>query len=276
MTLEAQHASETAPEAGVEFPRPWGVHTLEGTGTHRVELGPITFWLRARNGEIWVAHAATPAEGRSDPEPPDVESWVRWAAGGDVRRIRLVPAFPDRPLVVEPEPAFRLLRHAEARVYVRVPLWVRVQLVEPAVTLVEVPTVPLSDTWFGDFIDGELCYWHHTTARREVTPDLFQRHLAMCPIRLSNQADGELKVEKIALRVAHLSLFATPTELWGDEASVRYEGEEAGSVIVMSGKPPREAPEAGLVAPPRVPIQRNFRTRSFARLKALSGLGGGF
>lgn len=202
--------------------------------------------------------------------------WSRWAVPSDGETIRLLPAFPDRPVVVEPERPFHLTRGSRVRVYVRVPLHVRIQTGGPApVTFARIPTVTLSDTWFGDFQEGELCYFLPTTARREILHEHFAPHLAACPLRLANGAEEDLKVEKLALRVAHLSLFARDEELWADESVVRYRGAELGSDLRTSGEAPPEVPEARRVAAPEVPAEKGLRARTFARIAQFPGFGTG-
>lgn len=265
---------EPSPSLAAGLRPPWGPHTIAGDETLPIKVGPLRLWFRFRNGEVWIAGAPKEAGVREVVESPGDEHWGRWAAGENARTVRLVPVFPDRPIVVEPELNFRLLRQAEARVYVRVALWVRVEVGDTGVTLLEIPTIRMSDTWFGGFIDGELCYWLPTTARRQIGPEHFEPHLAVCPLQLANHSAGELNVEKITLRVPHLSIFARDGGgFWADVARVRYEGDELGSSIDMTGEPPSDALAATLVTRPRIPIQRNFRTRTFARLKAISGLG---
>ncbi|MEX0979513.1 MAG: hypothetical protein WDZ89_00365 [Gemmatimonadota bacterium] len=270
----SQPAASPPATSDPRLPAPWGTHDIDAERTLPIRLGPLALWFRYRNSEIWIASAPAGDGFAVASQPPDAEQWVRWAVPAGSRTVRLVPVFPDRPIVVEPELSFRLLRHADARVYVRVTLWVRIELGDTGVTLLEIPIQRMSDTWFGGFVDGELCYWHPTTARREVCDELFHPHLAVCPLQLSNQSSGELNVQKIALRVAHLSLFVTGSGgFWADDTRVRYEGDELGSSVDMSGRPPDEAGNATLVTRPRLPIQRSFRTRTFARLKAFSGLG---
>lgn len=259
---------------------PWGEYTIPPTEPLTVGLGPLLLWARTWADEIWLAHSPgdwTRPEDVSGPEPPPEDaSWVRWPVPDGTDRLLLSPVLPPRSIVVEPELAFRLLPGTRARIFVRVPLWARVELAEGegAVPLTEVPTLVLSDTWWGGFTEGELCYWLPTTARRHQTRELFAPHLAMCPLQLSNRSDEELQVEKIALRVAHLSLFSDEGRLWADETRVRYRGEEEGSDIDTSGKAPAEASGAIRVRAPRSPVPRGFRARTFARLRALSGLGG--
>lgn len=271
--------SEPAPD-GLSLP--WGRHALDAGETLTLEVGPLTLRVRSTADEVWVAHdpgdwtRTGRGAARGTPSPPEAGDWARWPVPAEPGGISLSPVFPPRPVVVEPEHSFRLLPRAEARVFVRVPLWARLAL-PPADgrALAEVPAVVLSDTWWGTPTDGELCYWLSTTARREVSADVFAPHLAVCPLRLSNRSDDELPVEKIVLRVAHLSIFGGEGRLWADETRVRYRGVDEGSDVEVAGSRPREAGDAVRVADPREPPpSRGFRARTFSRLKTLPGLGG--
>lgn len=242
-----------------------------------LRFGPRDLWLHFQQGEIRISTGVPAADGDPDaPEHPDPGSWSRWATPNGERDVLLRPALPDRAVVLEPELPFVLLPRTEARIYVRVPLWLRIEAdVGGGTVLEEVPIVDLSDTWWGGFIEGELCYWLHTTARREIRPELVEPHVAICPLQLVNQAAVDLRVEKLAFRVAHLTLFAHGTGFWADTSRVRYQGETEGSRIDMMGRAPREAEGATMVTPPRSPAARGLRERTFARLRSLPGLGGG-
>lgn len=268
-----------APTAAGLAP-PWGRHALDPDETLTLEIGPLRIWVRTTGDEIWMAHA--PGDwsraGRREPRdavaPADRE-WVRWPVAEEVGELSARPAFPARPIVVEPEHSFRLLPRAEARIFVRVPLVARLELPSLARPLADVPAVVLSDTWWGTATEGELCYWLGSTARRRVPDDVFEPHLAVCPLRLSNRSDDELPIEKIVLRVAHLSIFGDGGRLWSDETRIRFRGAAEGSVVEVAGSRPREAGDAARVAAPhREPPPRGFRARTFTRLRAFHGLGG--
>ena len=285
-------ASRPSPDAHA-LEAPWGPLPLPEDEIVPRRIGPRELWFQARDGEIWIAHAdaVSPDEARSGgpwteppaPEPPDEVEWFRWATPAGESELFLRPALPDRTLVLESERTFRLLTRAEARVYVRVPLWIRVELpigqtggqTGAPLLLEEVPTLAMSDTWWGGFMDGELAYWLPTTARREMLPELHHPHLAVCPLLLSNRSGSDLAVEKLALRAPHLSLFSHRQNLWADEARVTYQGLAEGSQIEVGGRSPEEAPGALLVTPPRTPSQKSFRARTFDRLRALPGVMGG-
>lgn len=266
-----------------ELPHPWGRHPLVEGETLALRLGARDLWVRSEQREIRLALGPDPRPGDPLPPPdqggptPDIE-WSRWVPPEGSGALELHPALPDRSLVLKPENSFRLLPRAEARVYVRVPLSIRIQLqVEGAqggIKLTEVPTLSMSDTWWGDKVDGELAYWLPTTARREMLPELHLLHLAACPLQLMNRSGVELEVEKLAFRVAHLSLFLHEGHFWADEARVTYHGEMEGSTVEMTGHSPEEAEGGALVCGPRDPIVRGFRARTFIRLRSMSGIGG--
>ncbi|HKJ03101.1 MAG TPA: hypothetical protein VJ997_11620 [Longimicrobiales bacterium] len=256
----------------------WGDRPAPAPGeTQRLGIGPLTLWIKGAEGEVWLAHARTAAGEAPPSEPPEEGDWSRWAFHDVAHHLRILPTLPDRPLVVKPEHPFTLLRRAAARVYMRVPAWVRVEVVEDqggrVSVLGETPTMHLSDTWWGDFQEGELAFWLPTMGRRELTPDLFDTHMVMSVIQLDNLSNDDLRVEKLALRVEHLSIYEKDGWLWAEETRVNYHGEDEGSEIHMDDEPPREAEGAREITPARAQ-KRSFRTRTFARLKALSGWGG--
>jgi hypothetical protein len=262
---------------------PWGSFSLEEGSPQVRRVGPRDLWFLLQQGEVRLADA--PAEpGSPEPSaqsgtPEHAVAWTRWALPGSDRgpvRLSLRPAFPDRALIVQPEVPFALLPRAEARVFVRIPLSIQVELEQPtgeSLLLRTIPTIELSDTWWGGFLDGDLCYWLPTSARREVTPELLEPHLAICPLLMVNEAVSDLPVEKLSFRVEHLSLFSDGQGFWADESRVRYQGDDEGSHIDMTGRAPAEASDPKLVLAPPIPA-RGIRALTFHRLRYLSGLGG--
>lgn len=266
--------------ASPDLPAPWGTHALPEDGElETITCGPCVLWTKRRGDEVWLAHASgnwiESEVGRTDPEASDGADWTRWPMADRPETIRLSPVFPPRIMVIKPEASFQLLPRASARIFVRVPLWVAVSVGESnGNRLTEVPTVGLSDTWWGEVNEGELAYWLPTTARRQVDSTVVGEHQAICPLDLSNRSDEKLEVEKVALRVNHLSLFLGRDHLWSDVTRVRHQGAQEGSEIEVTGRGPREAGEVRKVAEPRTSISRTLRVRTFSRLRTLSGMGG--
>lgn len=266
MTTESEQASR----------RTWGEHDLEGSGLVTIPVGPVRLHLEAVAGEIraaWERSAALegPWEEEAWVQDPGELEWTRWAPGRWTGRVALAPAFPDRPVVVTPADPFHLMGGAEARIYVRLPLWIELQAVDQngTVPIASIPTSEWSDTWWGTPEEGELCYWLRSRARRAITEILFHPHMVICPLDLVNRSSDDLLVDKIALRVEYLSLYVQDGATWSDATRVRYQGEAEGSRLEMAGRPPREAPQAALLAPARVKMGRGFSARTFARLRSL-------
>lgn len=256
----------------------WGERPVPAHGeTVRLDVGPLSVWVRGVENELRVTFARRGAGEAPGAEPPPEAEWDRWALNDRQKTLRLLPALPDRPLVVKPEHAFTLMHRAQARIYMRIPAWVRLEVAErpggPGTLLVEIPTVPLSDTWWGDFMEGELAFWLVTQGRREITPELFEPHLIISAVQMENTANTDLQAEKLALRVEHLSIYEKDGWLWAEEVRVLYRGEDEGSDIHMDDKPPKEAEGAREISPARHQA-RSFRARTFARLKALTPWGG--
>jgi hypothetical protein len=241
---------------------------LEPGDQHELVLGTLQLKLRRTARELWLR------VGRSPGQEWDDDPWVRWAVQATAR-IELLPATPDRPLVVSTEHPYHLPPHAESHIFVRIPLFVRVVVVDGGaeIAVADVPASVLSDTWWGTFTEGELAYWLTTKARTELTDDLFLPHYGMCPLRLMNESEEALPIERFAVRVPHLSLFAEGGRTWTDRVTVRYEDSPEGSEIDFAGSAPPEAGAAKLVSAPRSPLERGFHAKTFDKLRTLSNLG---
>lgn len=255
----------------------WGERAMPAAGeVARLDVGPLTIWVRAQKDELWIASVRAEGPGEPDRALPDHAAWSRWALPEGYGTLRITPAFPDRSLVVKPEHPFTLMRRARARIYMRVPIWVRLEVAQGPggrwTPLTEIPTVTLSETWWGDFRDGELAYWIVTTGRTRLTPDLFLPHLVISAIQLDNLSDDDLTVEKHILRTEHLSMYEDEGRLWAEEVRIEYRGEDEGTEVHMDDRPPREADGAREISPARHQ-GKSFKARTFARFRALSGWG---
>lgn len=199
----------------------------------------------------------------------------RWTLPQEPKRIRLSPVFPDRSLVVKPEVNFRLSKNTSARVFIRVPIWVRVEIEigTESLFLTDIPLIILTSTWSGTFMDGELCYAITSGVKASTSPDPSRPYLAICPLDIANRSDEDLIVEKINLDVGSFSLFIHQEQLWSDDAQITYMGENEISEIKVNGNPPTEATSSELITEPRNPFMKSFSARTFATLKDFAGLG---
>ncbi len=233
------------------------------------EAGNLQVWLKRKDNEIWISHHHKQhgGEGRETAEnpPADVE-WSRWAPKEIGDSVTLLPVFPDLPLVINSEFPLRVSPGSSIQIFTRIPIWLRISMGKKDMLLTELPTVKLSRTWFGTPMEGELCYWAATKARRSLSNVERKPYLVSCPIQITNKTDGDLDFEKFCFRVERLKIFSYKDELWADETRIVYQGEEQNSDISMSGRLPKGMGNAELISPPRKPIQRSLATRTFRKI----------
>ncbi len=240
----------------------WASHGLEGDTPRSWSVGDLSLSALTVQDEIWLAHHHQQANVES--AEPAKKDWSRWALKKPSAAVSLKPVFPDKSVVVKPEVPFHLLPGVQVRVYVRVPLWVAVASSSKDEQLLsEFPAVVLSLTWFGTPMEGELCYWISSSARRQITTDLYKSHLAICPVQLKNSSEEDLLVDKLCLRVRWLSLFDAEGQLWSNETKVSYKGSDMVSQVSVSSGAPREAPGATLRSGPREHLRRSFGIKTF-------------
>jgi hypothetical protein len=261
-------STEGVPVAD-DRPRPWGEFELAVDDCRHWRIGPLGFWLRRKSREWQLAQedgdvAETVAASAEHP-PPDDATWTRWATDELVPPVRICPVTPDRAVVVRPADPFRILPHGSARIFVSLPVWVRIELMRPdgPQVLIDLPTVRLSNTWFGTLFEGQLCYWLSTTARRDNYGQDFPAHIANAPMAFSNSTGIELPLEKVALQTANLAIYQTPKMLWTSEVRVTSADPAEPQRIDVSTGPPTEAMGAKRLSEPREKRRESLFTRTF-------------
>ncbi len=246
----------------------WPIFKLTDGELFRHRIGPLTIFLRKHLNEIWAASSRNEEAG-SDPDAlPEKPEWNRMALPEEFEEFRIIPVLPDKPVIIDTEHSYRFVSKTRTRVYSRIPASVRITPVSREdLIIAEIPTVVLSETWFGTFTEGEFSYALSSKARRVLSEDLFEPHLIVCPMEIRNNSDHELKFEKICLRVERLSIFATENALWADETWITYQGKDTNSDMEMRGIAPAEAGDVKLVSRPRNPVKKSMGLKTFKLLK---------
>ncbi len=259
----------------------WGPSELPENAASFWQIGPLAFWLQ-RSAYEWrfaSEQRANAPEGTLIREHPTTRPLPE--QGPALRRLgfrrtagamRLLPALPDRPVVVQPASPFSLPPAEEIALHISTPLWVRIAVGQPLVEFVELPTQRPSDTWFGPNTRvGELCYALSTSARlrREDLP--VRPYRVLTELRLRNQADTVLTVEKVQLPLPNMALYASAAgELWTESVTLvrRDDGELA--ALELSKQAPAHLRQPSCLAEPRLPAERGLLLRAFGGL-----IGGG-
>jgi hypothetical protein len=246
----------------------WPTITLQDRQVCRHRIGPLTIFLKKLLNEVWVCSTRDESIRGEPAELPEKPDWVRMSLPDEYEKFRLQPAMPDMPVIIDTEHAYRFASKTRTRVFSRIPVWVRIAPESREdLVIAEIPTVILSETWFGSFTDGEHSYALSSTARRIFTEDLLEPHLVVCPIEIRNNSVSELKFEKVCLRVDRLSIYARGDSLWSDETVINYEGMDSDTDIEMKGVRPPEAGDAKMVSKPRSPVRKSIGQKTFRLLK---------
>lgn len=247
----------------------WGDRTLEEGTMEFVSIGNLHLWILFKDADLWIGYQYGTAEKGDTPEnqdPPEDLDWSRWAMDGDLRKIQLLPVFPDKPLVVKSEYPLKISSGTKIQVFARIPIWIRVSVTHKDYKLVELPIIKLSRTWFGTPLEGELCYHATTKARRSLSKVDSIPYMVNCPIEISNKSHEDLNFENFCYRVERLKIFLANNQLWADETQVVYHGESLNSDIIMTGKLPEGIKKEQLLTKPRKEVHKSLATRTFSRL----------
>jgi hypothetical protein len=253
------------------FEAPWQSVQAHADQAVGVRLGPLDLWTRQRGADLLLSSAYHPLlEDDRDirtleapvPETPD---WKRIGAWDDLGNLRMLPRFPDRPVLVRPQFPYTLLPGERIRFLVVVPVWVTLgREGEPPV--LQQPVLKLSNTWFGTPTSGELCYAIRTLAHREGDDLDNGSWQVVCPVRIRNQSKETVSFERLCLRVKHLSIYQHPTRgLWANESSVNFRGGDSWSRVAYARKPPVDLGEMTLLCEGEEDPQGTFIQRAITQ-----------
>lgn len=168
--------------------------------------------------------------------------------------VTLLPMLADRPIVVRPYAPLTIPGNNSVTLYVGTPLWLGVDFSGQARK--ELPVQLLSDTWMGSLTGrGELCYGSHTHARLDMAllPKLPYR--VSTPVTIRNKGRDSMKLERLSIPAAHLSLYLNDEGLLVTEPlSIVMEAETHQGIVEIgkaaAGKvftPPREYADKGIL-----------------------------
>ncbi|WP_292439873.1 hypothetical protein [Methylophaga sp.] len=144
--------------------------------------------------------------------------------------LTLQPALADRPVVCRPVVSVSLLPFQEVTLFVCLPLWVKLQTSDGDETLLDIPTVRVCDSWFGpNTREGVISYASQVSEQLDVKPISNNKARAAIEVRIQNQSDQMLTLDKISVPAPNLSLYADARgQFWTPRITlVRRDNEDA-------------------------------------------------
>jgi hypothetical protein len=232
----------------------WGVIGLGEGDVARWRAGPSTAWAERCAAEWRIWHdphgpSAAEAPARVDAAPERAPT-LRFAFAEPPDTLDLTPALPDRAVVVRPTSPLALPPWQQATLVVATPAFMALRVevrgvrrrateVRP-VLLTDLPTERLGDTWLGPSTrEGELAYVLRTTAALQAEDAPTEAHRVVTPLTIDNRSDLPLRIERVALPMASLALYADPRgRLFSDGVTFTREGDGEGAASIGSGAAP--------------------------------------
>jgi hypothetical protein len=204
-------------------------------------------------------------------EKPDSMAWRHYLLK-NADRLQPLPMLPDRPLVVRPDRPLTILAGQNALFHLEIPLWFRLTAAgeKPLRMFEEALIVPIP-TWFGDPVNGELCYTLTTRLHQSLDSLDPSAHRAVCPVAIANDSDTDLPFEKICLHVENLSVFRAPAQLWTNRINVLFRGPEQATQINIAQGVPDVGGDIRLATTARQPTEGWSFRRTFSIFKDFAG-----
>ena len=160
-----------------------------------------------------------------------------------------------------------LMPKQSVRFFVGIPIWLAITFGTKKEKSIEVPTTTLSNSWFGPFTEGELCYAMKTPAKLHQEDLVRSAHRAVFPLEVRNASQEKLDFERLCLRPQHLNIFQGETRLWTSKGRVSYRGADNWSRIVYSTLAPEFDQSSLMIGKARESIPRGALLKTFDNLK---------
>lgn len=262
----------------------WGSTQVSDKSWYYVNSGTLELWLRKNeNGELLVGN-------RRNGNPPDSPlMWTEialkdadidadgsinwdWYAGHPHREITVLPAMPDRPLVLKPQVNRHILPGCKTQLLFFIPVWFQIYSGNeaPENLIAQHPSEILSSTWFGEMQSGELCYALERDLQENRPTVALSPLSAVCTLNIHNDSQSLLDFQRMAVHVEYLSIFTDGHSLYTNEVAVKFNGVDQISQVKYSLRAPKWSGSTNRIKIPREHPTRSLLKKSFYFIKSLT------
>lgn len=258
--------------------KPWFGHfNFDRAQTNQWRIGALAVSVQRHASEWQVCHLNTGAAideqaaievTENAGQQPEGSRCQRHAVALSNQPLKVLPALADRPVVTRPLIPFHLHPGQETLLYVGTSIWLQIHAFEAGPLLLDLPVQRPSDTWFGPSTrEGELCYAARTRAILDLQ-DLPSRTIrATTPVRIKNNGQTSLLLERLLLPIPQLSVFAThDNRLWTEELSIHCNQEMRSAHLRIGSGAPTIAGSTRQLNPPRMLAERGVFTRALGAI----------
>ena len=150
------------------------------------------------------------------------------------KQLIIQPALADRPVICWSTTTVMLLPKQEILLYVTIPLWLQLSISSVKKPLIDIPTVRISDTWFGpNTQEGVIGYASRATD--QLNADLSENHglKATIAVKIKNLSNNVLALDKISVPSPNLDLYVDKSgQFWTRRITLIKEQDDSASLTI--------------------------------------------
>lgn len=245
----------------------WGDQSVAALKPLLIRLGPLRIWARRSDAEWMIAvqrdegessnDSSLHVETLTDPTPLEEVLSERFVLRETSSELSIAPATPDRAVVVRTKEPLFVPPGEEARLFLAVPLWIRVLTGPRRTVLVDRPVHLPRETWFGPSTrEGEIAFASRVSPRLRHEDPWFGPFQATTALLVRNRARSAFEANRLKVPAPHLSLFEDlQGRLWTESLTLTHELEQMVSIEIAE-RAPAEAAPAKVQAEPRARLDR--------------------
>jgi hypothetical protein len=238
--------------------------------TRHWQIGRRRLWLR-RERERWLYASDLEGSGTVDAVVSEARKReeIPWKSimGLAGELPLLLPALPDKPVLIKAPNPVQILPGGDLSLVVAVPTWVRLEAGTP---IFDLGTDRASRTWFGDPQAGESAYALEIADWMVGTTAQKGRAHIHVPLRITNESQSLLSFQRLLLRVVHLTLYEEGGTLYTNDVSVTFRSVTQYSHLNFSNRSSLDSGNGRLLQEPRQKVADNLIRRSFLFFRGLA------
>ncbi len=241
----------------------WGKISFEENERHQLKIGNLTLLLKSEND---ISSFKLFENGK------DAEEGIWNRLIGKAAYFSILPALPERTLVLKPKNNLSISSGTTFKFYVYLPTTFQLFSgdAKPENKVFEHALKDLSSTWFGETNDGELCYVLYSSFDTTINARKTGSSFVVCPIEIANRSKEILEVKRLAVRCMHLNIYSDGHMLISNKVKINYHGLETISDIRFDKNATSSIPKLKLLTKARVPEDKTIFKRSFQLIRHIT------
>lgn len=195
----------------------WGESAIQSGKRLQLLCGDLQLEILPKDNEWLVQYQlskdltvfkAKLSYGDASDEAIEFENKQRFVSNNLPDHVILQPALADRSITCKPKVTVTLFPRQQVSLFVGLPLWLQLHMEGIATAILDIPTVRISDSWFGpDTRKGVICYASTNNEQLDLKPTINHGTRASLEVRVNNNSDQILSLDKVSIPVPHLALY---------------------------------------------------------------------